>query len=71
MHPHHIWGAHVDVADGVVFSAIIKEDGVVVSKIFVANISNLDPGICGTESRCVYGVVWVRGVEGGVPYIIE
>ena len=63
--------AHVGVAAGVVFSAIIKENGVVVGNIFVAAVSNVDPGIDGAESIFGYKFVLVKEVGGGDPYIIE
>ena len=48
-----------------------KQNGVVVGNIFVAGVSNVYSGICGTKSRFRYGAVQIEEVWGGVPYITE
>ena len=65
------WFVHAGVTVDVVSSAVIKENGVIVEKIFIADISNVDPGIDGAESTFQYSRVQVEVVGGGVPYIIE
>ena len=69
--PTTVWVAHVSVTTGVVFSAVTKENGDVVGKMSVADVSKVDPGIGGAESIFGYGIIQVKGVGGGVTHITE
>ena len=71
MIPITVWVDHIGIVARVVFSVIIKENGVVVDKLFVADVPNVYLGIYGTESRFGYGVIQIEGVAGRVLYIIE
>ena len=61
----------IGVVAGIVFTAPVKEAGDVVRKLRVANVSHVDPGMCNTKTRFIYGVVKVEGAEVKIPYILE